>query len=66
MNIYVRRASGWLLISDDEGNYWRFLYYSKREAIKRFKERFGHKNKRGVKIIDYTKGDEDDCKKSVR
>lgn len=55
MNIYVRRQNGWIIIEDDAGNWMRYLYYSKRESIRRFKNQFGYRYKRNIKIIDYTK-----------
>ena len=57
MTIYIRRINGWLVLSDRKGNTWKYLWYSKRYALSHFKRQFGYFRKRGVEIIDYTKGD---------
>ena len=52
MNIYVKKSNGWILIEDDAGNWKRYLYYSKRECIRRFKAEFGYRYKRNINIIE--------------
>ena len=47
--------NGWYIISDSEGHRMQYLYYSKREALRRFKREFGWRYKHGVEIIDYTR-----------
>ena len=56
MYIWIRRVNGWLIIEDGYGNWWRYLYYTKREALRMFKEKFGYRYKHGVTIYDETKG----------
>lgn len=53
--IRISRINGWLIIEDDQGNFMRYLYYSKREALQKFKNQFGYRYVRGVKITDETK-----------
>ena len=60
MTIYIRRINGWILIDDDAGNRMWYLYYSKRQALMKFKYEFGYARKRGIEIIDYTKNEPND------
>lgn len=56
-NIYIRRNNGAYVISssfDYEGMV--YIFYSKKEALKRYKETHGLKYQRGIVIYDYTKG----------
>ena len=56
MTITIYRSNGWLFIEDSDGNRMRYLYFTKREALRRFKEEFGHRYKR-VTIDDWTRRD---------
>lgn len=49
--ITIQKINGWIIVSDDLGNVMRYLYYSKREALRKFKDEFGYRYKR-VKIYD--------------
>lgn len=56
-NIYIRRNQGAYNINssfDYRGT--TYIFYSKKEALKKYKEKHGLKYKRGVVIYDYTKG----------
>lgn len=48
--IYIHRRNGWIIIYDDAGNRMQYLYHTYRYALSDFKEQFGYKYKRGVKI----------------
>ena len=50
--IYIWKHNGWYIIYDDVGNVMRFLYYSRREALRRFKEEYGYRYARGIKLVD--------------
>lgn len=57
MYITIKRTStGYLEIEDSYGNFGLYLYYTKREALKKFKEKNGYKYKRNIEIKDYTAG----------
>lgn len=56
-NIYIRHNNGAYVISssfDYKG--MAYIFYSKKEALKKYKESHGLKYKRGIVIYDYTKG----------
>jgi len=56
-NVYIRQNSGAYVISssfDYKGT--AYIFHSKKEALKRYKEAHGLKYKRGIVIYDYTKG----------
>lgn len=56
-NIYIRRNNGAYVITssfDYEGMV--YMFYSKKDALKKYKEKHGLKYKRGIVIYDYTKG----------
>lgn len=55
MYIRIRWSNGYLLIEDSYGHWYRYLYYTKREALSMFKERFGYRYKHGITIYDETK-----------
>lgn len=48
--IYIHRHNGWVIIAGDAGNCMRYLYYTRREALRRFKEQYGYKYKHGIKV----------------
>lgn len=53
VTIYIHRTgNGWIRITDDQGNSWRYLYYSKREALRLVKEKFGYRYVRNVEVIE--------------
>ena len=55
MTITIERVKyfGGYMISDSYGNHMRYIDYTKAEALRKFKERFGYKYKRGITIIEY-------------
>lgn len=52
--IIIKREGCWLVIRDSKGHEMQYLYYSKRERLKRFREQFGLKHKK-VDLYDWTK-----------
>lgn len=56
-----RISTGWashrltLYINGDEVKYMDYLYYTKREMIKKFKEYTGIKGRHGIEIVEVTK-----------
>lgn len=58
MQIDVYCENGWYVIEDSDGNQMRYLYYTKREAVSKFKSEYGHKHKR-VTLVDHTKSQKD-------
>lgn len=56
MNIYIRKNNeGYYIITSDQGKRLMYLYYTKREVIKRYKAVHGWTGKHGINIVDYTK-----------
>ena len=41
LNMYIRRSCGYLLIRVDGFPKRRYLYYTKREAVRRYRQEFG-------------------------
>lgn len=56
-NIYIR-FKNWAYVINSSFDYSEMVYifYSKKEALKKYKENYGLKYKRGIVIYDYTKG----------
>lgn len=52
ITIKHNRYFGGYLISDSNGHYMTYLGYTKQEALRKFKERFGLKYKRGINIVN--------------
>lgn len=44
--------SGMICVRDNVGNKMTYMSYSKREALRRFKARFGYRYVRGIKVIE--------------
>lgn len=56
-NIYIRFKNGAYVISSSfDYREMVYIFYSKKEALKKYKETHGLKYKRGLVIYDYTKG----------
>ena len=56
-NIYIRfRNAAYVITSSFDYNEMVYIFYSKKEALKKYKEKHGLKYKRGIVIYDYTKG----------
>lgn len=54
-NLYIRRNDyGYLVIEADGCEIWRYLYYTKREALRRYREQMGLRYKH-LRIYDFTK-----------
>ena len=49
--IFISRINGWIVIEDDRGNHMRYLYYTEREALRKFKEQFGYRYKHGIETV---------------
>ena len=52
--IYIRKSCGWIIITDHIGHHMRYLYHSKREALRRFKNQFNYRYAHGITVIDET------------
>lgn len=52
--IFIRKSGGWYAINDNFGHHMRYLYHTKREALRDFKEKFGYRYMRGICVVDYT------------
>lgn len=52
--IFIRKTCGWFYITDNRGHHMRYLYHTKREALRKFKEQFGYRYMRDIDIVDYT------------
>lgn len=52
--IFIRKSCGWIQITDHLGHHMRYLYYSKREALRKFKAQFGYRYMHGIDVVDYT------------
>ena len=50
--IWIKITYSGIRISDDAGNNILYIDYSKKEALRLFKERFGYKGVRGIVIIE--------------
>ena len=48
--IYIHRQNGWYIVVDNHGNSMKFLYHTRRYALRRFKEEYGYTYKHGIKI----------------
>jgi hypothetical protein len=56
MTIYIETSfyHGGYIIGDDCGNRVKYIYYTKRDALRKFKAQYGYTGKRGIEIIDMT------------
>lgn len=55
MTIYIYYAfRDGFVIHDDTENKMRYILYTKRDALRKFKAEFGYTGKRGITIIDMT------------
>lgn len=54
MYIIIERRNGGYQIRDSLGHGMFFLWYTKREALRTFKEAFGWRYKHGVDVYDYS------------
>lgn len=52
--VFIRKNDGWYVITDSYGRRVQYLYYTKKEALRNFKKRFGYRYKHNVSVIDYT------------
>ena len=50
--IFIRKTNGWFYISDNIGNHMTYIFYTKREALRKFKEKFGYRYKHGIEIVE--------------
>lgn len=50
MEMYIEKSNGWISIEVDGYPRMRYLWYSKREAEKRYREKFGLVGKKLEKV----------------
>ena len=50
--IMVEKTGSGYALHDDDGHKELFVFYSKRDAVRVFKQRYGYKYKRNVVIIE--------------
>ena len=52
--IFIRKSGDWYAINDNYGHHMRYLYHTKREALKDCKKKFGYRYMHGIQVVDYT------------